>query len=170
MISKKLAIEVLNKSLETGADYAEIFYEDSASEAISLENGKVDTSTSSTLNGVGLRILKENQCIYGYTNDLSKKGLLKLAETLSKSFHGERVITVNKLDMIRSKNRNPITNSYKNVTKEEIVSLLREGVDEINSLQDPRIVRQIASFSYNHRFVAVYNLNVILNMDAWPLW
>lgn len=157
MISKKLAIEVLNKSLETGADYAEIFYEDSASEAISLENGKVDTSTSSTLNGVGLRILKENQCIYGYTNDLSKKGLLKLAETLSKSFHGERIITVNKLDMIRSKNRNPVTNSYKNVTKEEIVSLLREGVDEINSLQDPRIVRQIASFSYNHRFVAVYN-------------
>ena len=152
MISKKVAIDVLNKALETGADYAEIFYEDSASEGISLENGKVDTSTSSTLNGVGLRLLKENQCIYGYTNDLSKKGLMKLADTLSKSFHGERLITVTKLDMIRAKNRNPIANSYK-----EITSLLKEGVDEINSLQDPRIVRQIASFSYNHRFVAVFN-------------
>lgn len=157
MISKKLAIDVLNKALETGADYAEIFYEDSSAESISLENGKVDTSTSSCLNGVGLRLLKENQCIYGYTNDLSKKGLLTLAETLSKSFHGERIITVTELNMIRSKNRNPVVNSYKNVTKDEIVSLLREGVDEINSIQDPRIIRHIASFAYNHRFVAVFN-------------
>ena len=29
MISKKLAIDVLNVALSTGADYAEIFYEDS---------------------------------------------------------------------------------------------------------------------------------------------
>ena len=29
MISKKLAIEVLNVMLSTGADYAEIFYEES---------------------------------------------------------------------------------------------------------------------------------------------
>ena len=30
MLSKKLAIEVLNAALATGADYAEIFYEDEA--------------------------------------------------------------------------------------------------------------------------------------------
>jgi hypothetical protein len=28
LISKKLAIEVLNEALTTGADYAEIYYED----------------------------------------------------------------------------------------------------------------------------------------------
>ena len=74
MISKKLAIEVLNVSLSTGADYAEIFYEDSHTNNISLENGKVETSASNSLNGVGLRLLKENQCISGYTNDLTRKG------------------------------------------------------------------------------------------------
>ena len=41
MISKKLAIEVLNEMLSTGADYAEIFYEDSHSAGLSIENGKV---------------------------------------------------------------------------------------------------------------------------------
>ena len=39
MISKKLAIEVLNEMLSTGADYAEIFYEDSHSNGVSIENG-----------------------------------------------------------------------------------------------------------------------------------
>ena len=42
MISKKLAIDVLNEALATGADYAEIFYEDSDARGISIENGKVD--------------------------------------------------------------------------------------------------------------------------------
>ncbi len=157
MISKKLAIDVLNASLETGADYAEIFFEDSVSSGLSLENGKVDNATSNTLCGVGLRLLKENQCIYGYTSDISRKGLLKLATSLSKSFRGERQITVTKLDMIRCKNRNPVVDTYRDVKKETIVSLLKEGVDEIYSLQDPRIVRTIASFAYNHRFVAVFN-------------
>ena len=157
MLSKKLAIEVLNAALATGADYAEIFYEDSHSNGLSIENGKVETASSSSMCGVGLRLLKENQCVYGYTNNLSKKGLLDLANSLNKSFHGERLITVNKLDMIRGKNRNPVGRSYDDVSLEEKIALVREGIDEIQSMNDPRIVRTIGSFGANVRFVAIFN-------------
>ena len=157
MISKKLAIDVLNEALATGADYAEIFYEDSHSYSLSLENGKVETSTSNIMNGVGLRLLKNNQSVYGFTNDLSKKGLLSLAQSLRSSFKGERILTVTKLDMIRVKNRNPITRSYDDVTREEKIALVREGIEEIEALKDPRIVRYFGGFANNHRFVAVFN-------------
>ena len=157
MISKKLAIEVLNASLETGADYAEIFYEDSSAHAIRIENGKVEETSANSLSGVGLRLLQNNQCVYGYTNDLSKKGLLALANSLNKSFHNKRVITVTKLDMIKCKNRNPITRSYNDVPIEEKIALVREGIEEINSFNDPRIVRTFGIFGDNHRFVAVFN-------------
>ena len=129
MVSKKLAIEVLNAALATGADYAEIFYEDSHSYSLSIENGKVETSSSNLMNGVGLRLLKENQCVYGYTNDLTKKGLISLAESLRSSFFGERLITVEKLDMIRVKNRNPVNNSYDSISREEKIALVREGIE-----------------------------------------
>ena len=157
MVSKKLAIEVLNEALATGADYAEIFYEDSHGYSLSIENGKVETSTSSVANGVGLRLLKDNQCVYGYTNDLSKKGLVSLAQSLRSSFKGERKITVEKLDMIRAKNRNPVINSYDNVSREEKIALVREGISAIEELKDPRIVRYIGSFVNSHRFVAIFN-------------
>ena len=157
MIGKKLAIDVLNEALATGADYAEIFYEDSHSYSLSIENGKVETSSSNIMNGVGLRLLKENQCVYGYTNDLTKKGLISLAQSLRASFHAERLITVTKLDMIKVKNRNPVVNSYDGISREEKIALVREGIEEIQSLNDPRIVRYIGSFSNNHRFVAVFN-------------
>ena len=157
MVSKKLAIEVLNEALATGADYAEIFYEDSHAYSLSIENGKVETSTSNVANGVGLRLLKDNQCVYGYTNDLSKKGLVSLAQSLRSSFKGERKITVEKLDMIRAKNRNPVINSYDNVSREEKIALVREGISAIEELKDPRIVRYIGSFVNSHRFVAIFN-------------
>lgn len=157
MISKKLAIDVLNESLSTGADYAEIFFEDSTYYVTSLENGKVETSTSGSACGVGLRLLKENQCVYGYTNDLSKKGLLDLANSLNKSFHSERLITVTKLDMIRGKNRNPVSNSYDSISREEKIALLKEGIAEIEKDKDPRIVRYLSYFLNNHRFVTVFN-------------
>ena len=157
MISKKLAIEVLNASLATGADYSEIFYEDSHAHNVVIENGKVETSSSNSLCGVGLRLLKNNQCVYGYTNDLSKKGLMSLADSLSKSFHDKRLLTVEKLDMIKCKNRNPVTRSYDDVPVEEKIALIREGIDEINSLKDPRIVRTFGVFADNCRFVAVFN-------------
>lgn len=157
MISKLVAIDVLNEALATGADYAEIFYEDSNARGISIENGKVDGMTSSSTTGVGLRLLKENRCVYGYTTNLSRKGLLTLASTLNKSFNGERVLTVTKLDQIKVKNRNPIKRSYNDVSREEIIALIREGDDEIAKLNDPRIVRRISSLAYNHRGVAVYN-------------
>ena len=157
MISKKLAILVLNEALSTGADYAEIFFEDSHSNSIAVENGKVDSTNSSSLCGVGLRLLLKNQCVYGYTNDLSKKGLLQLANSLSKSFNGKRLIEVKELKQIRAKNRNPIGRSYDDVPKEEIISLIKSGTDEIAALKDPRIVRYIGSFASQVKFVAVFN-------------
>ena len=157
MISKKLAIEVLNEMLSTGADYAEIFYEENIAKSISIEDGKVSSSATTITSGVGLRLLKENRCVYGYTCDLTKKGMLKLANSLNKSFDGKRILTVTHLDVIRCKNRSPITKSYEDIPLEEKISLLREGIDEIESLKDPRIVRYSGHFGNNHRFVAVFN-------------
>ena len=157
MISKSLAIEVLNEALATGADYAEIFYEDSNAYSVRILNNKVEGSTSGSLCGVGLRLLKENQSVYGYTNDLSKKGLLKLASSLRNSFNGKRVLTVSKLEMIKAKNRNPVKNSYNDISKEEKIALVKEGTDAIAKLNDKRIVRYEGSFLNNHRFVAVFN-------------
>ena len=157
MISKSLAIQVLNDALATGADFAEIFYENSSANGLSIENGKVNTASSNITSGVGLRLLKENQCIYGYTADLSKKGLLALANSLNKSFHGERLITVKELEFIKGKNRNPVVTSYKDFPLEERIALVKQGTDAIAALNDPRIVRYIGSFATNHRFVAIFN-------------
>ena len=153
MISKKLAIEVLNVSLSTGADYAEIFYEDSHTNNVSLENGKVETSASNSLNGVGLRLLKENQCIYGYTNDLTRKGLLALANSLNKSFNGKQIVFVDHLDKVKAKERSKIVVDNDTIPLEEKIALLKSADAEVLKANDPRIVRRICSLNLPEAFI-----------------
>lgn len=157
MISKKLALEVINDSLSTGADYSEIFYEDSSNQSVVVENGKVNVANSSSTCGVGLRLLQGNRSVYGYTNDLSRKGLLTLSKNLSASFEGERTVSIDGFKEVKCQNRNPIKDSYDNHDLDERIALIKEGIDEINSLKDPRIVRTIGSFSTNHRSVTIFN-------------
>ena len=157
MVSKKLALEVINDSLSTGADYSEIFFEDSHSNQVLVENGKVHGSTSNSMCGVGLRLLQGNRSVYGYTNDLSKKGLMTLSKNLSASFSGNRVLTVDGFTQIKCVNRNPIKDSYDNHSLEEKISLVKEGLDEIKLLNDPRIVRTQGAFASSHRSITIFN-------------
>lgn len=157
MISKKLALEVINNALSTGADYAEIFYEESTNHNLNVENGVVENAASTSIGGVGLRLLKDKKCIYGYTNDVSKKGLLSLAESLKSSFKGERVLSVESFTKIKCKNRNPIEISYNDVPLKEKIDLIRIGTDEIAKMNDKRIVRTNGMFVDNHRSVTFYN-------------
>lgn len=156
MISKKLALEILNLGLSTGADYAEIFYEDTTSYSLTIDNGKVETSTNSNNNGVGLRLLKDLQSVYGYTCDLTKKGLTSLAETLSKCFDGKRILTVEELKVKRFKTISPIDVDYDSISKAQKVSLIKEGLNEIKGF-DPRIVRTTGVFADVHRNVVIFN-------------
>ena len=101
MISKKLAIEVLNIALETGADFAEIYLEENIASRIEIDNCKVESSNDTLTFGAGIRLLKGLHSGYGYTNDISKKGLSKLAYNLSQSYNDKRCITVEKIDKVR---------------------------------------------------------------------
>jgi len=158
MISKKLAIEMLNKGLETGADYAEIFFEDTSSYSLSIDNGKVETSTDSESTGVGFRLLKDLQSVYGYTNDLSKKGLMALATNLAASFSSKRILTVDKLKVKKYKTISPINIDYNSISKEEKIALLKEGLNAIDGY-DPRIIRTKAGWSDIHKNTSVINSN-----------
>ena len=120
MLNKKLALEVINLAASTGADFVEIFYEDTYSSSLSLENGKVDNVANGNTNGVGLRLLKGNRSVYGSTNDLSRKGLLALATNLSKSFSGERILNeLTEFETVHIKNISPVKRSLKEVTTQK---------------------------------------------------
>ena len=164
MISKKVAIEVLNAGLATGADFAEIYIEEKLSNNIVIDNGKVENSVVAKSYGAGIRLLQKFRSVYGYTNDISRAGLLKLAQSLSNSFKGKQEVVVNNIKNKKFKNVTPIEIPFSQVNKDEIVAYLKKGVKAMQEY-DPRIIRTSASIAFSHKNITIYNSNELCIKD-----
>lgn len=71
---------VLQAALETGGDYSELFYEDTESRNISMQNGSVENAAYSRSRGAGVRVLKGNNSAYAFTSDISAESLIRTAK------------------------------------------------------------------------------------------
>ena len=155
MISKSLALQVLNAALATGGDYAEIYAEQNDSDIVMLENGKVESCGGPESFGAGIRILKGLHSVYGYTSDLRAKSLLALADKLAGAYQGERVITVASISKQRVKELNKVTTHYKDIPVAEKIAYLKEWY-AITAGVDPRIVRVQNGLISNLKQIEIY--------------
>ncbi len=155
MISKSLAIKVLNAALATGGDYAEIYLEETVTDTVSLENGKVDSCGGRQGYGAGIRILKGFRSVYGYTSDLHAKNLIELATTLSNAYEGERLITVDNVKKQHVKVINKMSGHYADVPTEKKIAYLKECY-EITKGVDERLVRIVDAFSSVRKNIEIF--------------
>lgn len=155
MISKKLAQEVLNVTLETGADYSEIYIENRKGYSYRVDTMLCEKPSANFDKGAAIRIMKGLQVIYGYTNDVSRKGLLKLANDLSRSFEGERIISVTEIKKAKIKQINKVQLYHGDVSNEVKVELLRNACKKIMDY-DETIVRSITSLSEEYKNISIF--------------
>lgn len=88
MIDKDILKEVLSTALSRNGDFAEIFLENKKVTGISCEDGKIDRIHTGTDIGAGIRVISGDSTSYAFTNDLSRKGLSKIAEIVSHAAGG----------------------------------------------------------------------------------
>ncbi len=146
MISKSICLAVLNAALATGGDYAEIFYEDSDNETLVVDGGAVEPPSFSKTSGIGIRILKDLESVYGYTSTLTRQSLLGLANDLAGAFDGRRLLEVKGINKVRHDNHNQPTDAAIDAPIEEKLDYLLKGHDAIKN-HDQRIVRAVAALS-----------------------
>jgi len=156
MISKALALKVLNEALATGGDYAEIYLEQNDSQAVTLENGKVETNGNRRGFGAGIRILNGLKSVYGYTSVLSAKSLITLAHDLAASYTGIRQITVKSIAKQTVKVINPIEDHLNDVPVAEKITLLKKCY-AITAAVDKRLVRIQNIFSNYRKNIEIFS-------------
>jgi len=88
MLTKAQIENILTLTLSTGADFAEVFFENTVENKLIYAQNKLESSSSSKILGVGIRALKDLQCVYASSSDTSYKTLCNLACKLSQSIHG----------------------------------------------------------------------------------
>lgn len=138
MLKKEELEALLSRAMSSEADFAEIFEEDGLSEGISMLNDTVESVNRNQKSGIGIRLYKGVQSVYGYSNQQDMASLEALVDDLrgGLGFSDEKVTISLKEEKIE--NRHPVQiNPLEAPLKDKIALLKRtdfaakEGKDKI---------------------------------------
>ena len=156
MLNKKIAKNVLDSCLKTGGDFAEIFFESTTKNSIVMMDGHVEEISTKLIYGAGIRILLDKQQVYGYTNDVSEKGLLDLSKRLRETYNGKPLGIEFELKDLSYVNHNKLDRLSKDIPNSEKTSLVKIVSDTILNYDD-RIIQAVASLSESTQEVYIAN-------------
>ena len=79
LVTESILSRVLDEALTLGADFAEVYVEDTQRHNFSYLDRKPQKAISGLTRGAGVRLFNGTEQVYAYTNDLSEEGLLRAA-------------------------------------------------------------------------------------------
>ena len=127
MISREVCQLVLEKAVSTGADYAEIFAENTVNHSISMIASKVDGIKDTVIAGAAVRVYKGLRSVMASTVDMSEEGLLQCAASAAEALgQGEAQIDIVLKERIFG-DIHPVKIAPSSCGNAEKVAILKEG-------------------------------------------
>ncbi len=90
--------EVLKTAVRFGADFAEFFWEHKETSTIVCENNGIERINSGIDEGAGIRVISGASSSYAYTNEVSLKRLLEVAEMAGRALKSKDAGIMEQLD------------------------------------------------------------------------
>ena len=160
--------KVIAVALEKGGNYADLFFEHTLANSISLQDGAVNRASSDILYGVGIRVVAGDQTGYAYVEDVSLNEMINAARTASRIASGSAKTPPVQVDVKTFKNYYPIINSWEDVSVQEKMPYLQKLNDRIFAL-DPRVIKVNAGFNDSTSYIMYYNSEGLLCHDYRPM-
>lgn len=91
-VDQATVARVMSELTASGADAADLYFQHSRSNSLSLEDGIVSKANSNIQQGVGLRVVIGEQTGYAFTEDLTLASMLAAARTASAIANGSRIV------------------------------------------------------------------------------
>ena len=127
MISREICERVLRKAVSTGADYAEIFAENTVNHSISMIASNVDSVKDTVIAGASVRVYKGLRSVMASTVDTSEAGLLKCAESAAEALgQGTAAIDIVLKERLFG-DIHPVKIAPTSCTNKEKVEVLKQG-------------------------------------------
>ena len=140
MITREVCQRVLRKAVSTGADYAEIFAENTLNHTINMIASKVDSIKDAVVAGAAVRVYKGLRSVMATTVDTTEAGLLACAEKAAEALgQGSAQIDIVLKERLFG-DIHPIKICPASVSNKEKVEILKEGYFAAKEY-DPAIVQ-----------------------------
>ncbi|MFA4858760.1 MAG: TldD/PmbA family protein [Candidatus Margulisiibacteriota bacterium] len=150
--------QILDCALKTGADFAEIFLEESNQTAIVLEDNKLEKIKSGIDIGAGIRLIKDKTIIYRSQSDVNFEALKILAKNAAAAFNERQSTKLQTLKPTISNMPYPIARRPETVNIEEKTAVL-ETLNRTARSYGDKIKQVSASYADSNQAVTIANSN-----------
>lgn len=162
-------LRVINEALSKGGNYADIFFEHTFSNNISLRDGEVNRASSNIDFGVGVRVVSGDQTGYAYVENTEISELLKAAKTAASiaSMPSKSVFPV-EIKESRFKSYYKIEKPWLDISvadKKAFVQRLNDRIFELDS----RVIKASVSLNDSTSYILFFNSEGILTWDYRPM-
>ena len=151
-------------------DYADIYFESTIAESVSMEEGIVKRAVKSISQGAGVRATSGEKTGFAYSDELSKRDLEIAADTaryIADSPKGDVPVPVTHRPA-GTHNLYPLEQPLTDVATQERVDLLNL-IDQEARRYDPRITKVMASLNTEHKMMLVATTEGLRAGDVQPL-
>lgn len=161
--------KVLQMALEKGGDYADLFFEHTFSNSLSLKDGEVNAASSGIDYGVGVRVLSGDQTGYAFVENTTMEDMLNAARTAARIASKSVLAPVNDLGLkIPAKNYYNIKKSWEDVSVKSRIPYVQKLNDRIFSL-DQRVSKVLVGLADNSSHILFVNSEGVMYYDYRPM-
>jgi len=160
----------LDAALEREVDYADLYFEYTVQDSVSLEEGIVKSGSRHLEQGVGVRTQAAERQGYAHSDEVTVENLELAAATaraISESPSRANAVAVRGTGA-NAKNRYPVETAPTEVPVSEKVELL-EAIEVYARGRDPRIKQVMASVVTQHQNILIAGSDGSLSADVRPL-
>ena len=111
----------------TGADYAELFVEDTQSTRIEMIDGKVESANYARLCGAGVRVLLGTKSAYAYSADTSEQALLETARAAAAALGEAKHAPNETISLAQTHHTTPVQLPFDQINNADRIRVMREG-------------------------------------------
>ncbi|MDR2361538.1 MAG: TldD/PmbA family protein [Prevotellaceae bacterium] len=160
--------KVMAVALEKGGDYADLFFEHTFFNHISLQDGAVNRAYSNINYGVGVRVVKGDQTGYAYVESSALDEMLKAARTASRIADSATTTAVANVSEQTFANYYPIERSWEGALVQDKASYVQQLNDRCFAL-DNHVSKVQVSQSDTTSYILLYNSEGMLCYDYKPM-
>ncbi len=159
---------LISTALSNGGDYADLFFEHSTSDELSLRDGEVNVANSNIDYGVGIRVISKERTGYAYSENTSMDEMINAAKIAARiSSIGSPTPPLN-VTLLKANNYYPIGDSWDKHTileKKIYLDLLNQRIFE----KDKRVIKVLVRLSNSNSKILFYNSLGEMYEDEKPM-
>jgi len=151
-----------------GADAADLYFQHSRDNSITMEDGIISRASSSVDQGVGLRVVVGDQTGYAFTEDLSLESMLGAARTAASIAHGTRRVAPVAFDHAKRSDFYALKQPWSEVG----VARKLPRIERLNALAraaDPAVEKVTVSWADGEELVVIVDMHGRVHTDLRPM-